>query len=529
MTLYLLDVASYQGDLATADVVRAGFGAVNLKVSHGLTRKSVHPDVTGWVERSQAAGLGICTFHYFTADAPGREQADYAYARIAELGLAAGTAHQLDVESAPAPPLAEVVAYLERMTKLLGRPVALYTGDWWWRPRNWTVAELTPYLWSAPNVGYLGAYPGDASPHWTAGYGDWPQLAIMQYAVQPLTFPDGGRGKIDVSKSAVRDLAVWQTLTGDKPVAWQSIPALDSLFAEFNAVGPKRNKASDGRIGDGEHSQSVSDHNPDETGNTGSAADADHINEVHAGDVTSAGPWLPGWTMERFVQVILARCRSGAEKRLRYIIFNGRIWEESNDWKQREYKGKNPHDKHAHFSFKYGSGSGTANPENITTPWGLLAAVQADQEDDMPTPKEYAAAVVAELKASSLFTSAKQTDGTPTSLIGRLALDQGIPNGLRPGAPRDSAWAVVRDLGIAMGKMQATADAILRNEIADDERLAAVREQIDAVEAALASAVAGVPSEVLEALAGGTDQQVADALRTLLGDRARSVAARMVG
>jgi hypothetical protein len=109
MAYYTLDIASYQGELRTADVTRAGFHGVNLKTSHGLGQKAVHPDV---------------------AD------------------------------------------------------------------------------------GYPGHYPGDTSSHWNAGYGGWSTLAVMQYAVEPLTFPDGTTGTIKVSKSAVRDTAVWQALTG---------------------------------------------------------------------------------------------------------------------------------------------------------------------------------------------------------------------------------------------------------------------------------------------------------------------------
>lgn len=208
MTLHLLDVASYQGSLATADVVRGGFGGVNLKVSHGLTRKSVHPDVAGWVDRAKSAGIGISTFHYMTPDASGESQAEYAYQQVSSLGLAYGTAHQLDVE---AKGIAEgaVRAYLDRMTTLMGRPCALYTGDWYW-PKSWNVADLTPYLWAAPNAGYGPSYPGDASPAWTAGYGGWPVLSVMQYAVSPL--PLAG-ANINVSMSAIRDPEVWRSLT----------------------------------------------------------------------------------------------------------------------------------------------------------------------------------------------------------------------------------------------------------------------------------------------------------------------------
>lgn len=232
MTLYLLDVASYQGDLSPDDVARAGFGVVNLKISHGLGTRSVHPDITGWVARARALGLEISTFHYLTADAPGDAQAVHAYQVLAELGLLSGTAHQLDVECDPAPTLPQVRAYLTTMTALLGRPVALYTGDWWWAARpGWDVHDLAPLLWAAPNAGYQPAYPGDTSGHWAAGYGGWPQLAVMQYAVAPLSFPDGSVGSIRVSKSAIRDPAVWAALTGGSVATSQNGWAVDATGA----------------------------------------------------------------------------------------------------------------------------------------------------------------------------------------------------------------------------------------------------------------------------------------------------------
>lgn len=165
-------------------------------------------------------------------------------------------------------------------------------------------------------------------------------------------------------------------------MAWINTPASISLDREFDLAFPNRDTASDGTIGDGEHSQSVSDHNPDESGNTGGKEDADGLNEVHARDI---GITLrrSGWTMERCVQLILARCRRGVEKRLDYIIFDSRIWARSSGWVQRAYAGRNPHDHHAHFSFRYGSGGGTSNPENITSGWGILAAIEADK------PKEW--------------------------------------------------------------------------------------------------------------------------------------------
>jgi hypothetical protein len=221
MPRYLLDIASYQGPLALADVVRAGFTAVNLKTSHGLGKTTVHPKVATYVAEAKALKLGISTFHWLIGNETGAKQAEHAYARLVDLGLDRTAAHVVDVEEqddadAEAAPTRDVVRdYVTVMQRLLRRPIMLYTGDWWWNAagRWWNGAAMTPYLMAAPNDGYPGSYPGDASPKWSAGYGGWVNLSCMQYAVEPLFFPDGSKGGIDVSKSVIRDPAVWKSLT----------------------------------------------------------------------------------------------------------------------------------------------------------------------------------------------------------------------------------------------------------------------------------------------------------------------------
>jgi hypothetical protein len=136
--------------------------------------------------------------------------------------------------------------------------------------------------------------------------------------------------------------------------SWILVACLKELFAEFDRIAPNRDHASDGSIGDTAHQNEVSDHNPDETGSV-PIHDADHTNEVHAIDVDNTLR-EPGLSMETVVQFLLTRCRSGAEKRLRYIIYNRRIWEASNGWKQRAYTGPSPHTEHAHFSASYDTG-----------------------------------------------------------------------------------------------------------------------------------------------------------------------------
>lgn len=221
MPRYLLDIASYQGALTLADVQRAGFTAINLKISHGLDLTSVHPRTATYVAEAKSRLLAVSTFHWLTGDHPGGLQAQYAYGRMCLLGLDRTAAHVVDVEeendadAEKAPTLAHVRDYVTTMRGLLKRPVMIYTGDWWWNTpaRRWNGAALTPYLHAAPNDGYIGSYPGDASPKWTAGYGGWGQLSCMQYAVEPLFFPDGTQGSIPVSKSVIRDQAVWRALT----------------------------------------------------------------------------------------------------------------------------------------------------------------------------------------------------------------------------------------------------------------------------------------------------------------------------
>jgi hypothetical protein len=129
---------------------------------------------------------------------------------------------------------------------------------------------------------------------------------------------------------------------------WEVVPCLVQLRAEFNALDPQRPKGADGTIGDDAHRLKSSDHNPDETG-TVPIHDADRVNEVHALDITTF------WWISRAVAFLVSRCRSGAEKRLRYIIWDHTIYEASNEWKPRGYEGTDPHTGHAHFSASYDS------------------------------------------------------------------------------------------------------------------------------------------------------------------------------
>ena len=162
---------------------------------------------------------------------------------------------------------------------------------------------------------------------------------------------------------------------------------LQTVRGEFNVTFPNRGKASDGWIGDLAHQlESSSGHNPDITGRA-EYKDGDSLNEVRAIDVDK-DLRDPIVTMEKVVQYLVQKARSGAYVPFRYIIYNRRIWRRTNGWKTETYTGPNPHDKHAHFSGDY-----TQTADN----WRGLLGLKTLTEEDMPTADEIATAVIKKL------------------------------------------------------------------------------------------------------------------------------------
>lgn len=368
MTIYIADIASYQQPLTFSQIKAAGFTGVNLKISDGTGQHSVHPDVKTWAADAVSAGWGVSTFHYLRGSASGTQQASYAYSRLRELHPLAVTqfAFVVDVEDGS---ITETIYldFVQTMSMLIGK-ITVYTGDWYAATRPWLkTSSATPWLWAVPNDGHLDAYPGDTADQWNAGYGGWPYLAAMQYRVAPVA-------GVNVSQSAVRSADVWAAMRGVPMASWTLVPDLVTLRKEFTQLSPGRDTASDGSIGDEAHQQESSDHNPDETGAT-PYEDSDTINEVHAIDVDKDLNH-PTVTMEDCVQLIVKRHRDGKDDRLQNVIYNRRIWSRSWSWTEREYTGPNPHDKHAHFSSRYGSGTYPNNPEAGTQTFGLLTLLE---------------------------------------------------------------------------------------------------------------------------------------------------------
>jgi hypothetical protein len=198
------------------------------------------------------------------------------------------------------------------------------------------------------------------------------------------------------------------------------IPCLVALRTAFNLVAPSRDTKSDGWIGDTAHQQEVSDHNNDETGSV-PIHDADKTPEVHAVDVDN-NLNESDLTMEKVVQFLLGRCRSGAETRLRYIIYNRRIWSASSGWVQKAYAGASPHTEHAHFSASYDTAreASTASWHLEDIPVALTAAdktwITAQIKAAVPTAAAVAQEIWKKVRTSPEFLS----DTEKNELVGRV-------------------------------------------------------------------------------------------------------------
>lgn len=107
-------------------------------------------------------------------------------------------------------------------------------------------------------------------------------------------------------------------------------PVLARLKVALNTRWPHRDHSSDGWIGDWEHQQTVSDHNPDDNG------------VVHARDVDKDGIHIP---------TVLA-CML-VHPSTRYVIFNRKMYHVKNGFKPVRYTGSNPHTGHLHVSIEH--------------------------------------------------------------------------------------------------------------------------------------------------------------------------------
>ena len=116
--------------------------------------------------------------------------------------------------------------------------------------------------------------------------------------------------------------------------------AAQQLREMFDDTYPDRDRRSDGWVSDYRHSLRISDHNPDPKTGVVRAIDVDR--DVYKGGKPDLMPDIAD-------QIRLAA--KAGDKRISYIIFNGRIASSRLGWRWRKYTGSNPHKHHCHISF----------------------------------------------------------------------------------------------------------------------------------------------------------------------------------
>lgn len=153
---------------------------------------------------------------------------------------------------------------------------------------------------------------------------------------------------------------------------WRVAKSLDTLRNQINTRYPKRNKDSDGTIGNAEHFARESDHNPLPNG------------VVCAMDITHD----PKSGCDSYVLAEILRV--GKDPRVKYLISNRKICSGANEdhaaWVWRPDHGANPHDHHIHISVK----SDAAHYDDDRK-WNLDGAVASvdlpDLDNYQPQPK----------------------------------------------------------------------------------------------------------------------------------------------
>ena len=146
-------------------------------------------------------------------------------------------------------------------------------------------------------------------------------------------------------------------------MAWYLNPALTRFRNEVNSRWPRRDKTSDGTIGDLAHQATNSDHNPDPDGS------------VDAWDMD-----VDGVDVQKVIAVALKH------ESVQYVIHNRRITSRNQagglgTW--HPYTGASPHTEHVHFNTR-------PSHERSTKPWFTTNVKPLPLEEDM-TPAEFSA------------------------------------------------------------------------------------------------------------------------------------------
>lgn len=126
-------------------------------------------------------------------------------------------------------------------------------------------------------------------------------------------------------------------------------------------------------IGDATHKLRISDHNEDDTAGVRAAqSDADNIPEHRAIDVM-IGDHFSRADAENLVKDLTTV--DANQDRLKYVIFDSKIYSANDGWGADDYDGEDQHEGHVHVS-------GLASNDADTSPWVLSSPGVGDDDND---------------------------------------------------------------------------------------------------------------------------------------------------
>lgn len=160
-------------------------------------------------------------------------------------------------------------------------------------------------------------------------------------------------------------------------IPWELAPSLVRLIDQVDALWPRRDRSSDGSIGDVAHQSRRSDHNPDDTRPVAVVRALDIDEGIPAGE-------------EEFDRLVVDAIAASRDPRLAYIIRNGRILSSYRSvggswtapraaWEWGAYTGPNAHHQHAHFSILR-----TRAAADDRTPWQIGPPMAEHTHKPMP-------------------------------------------------------------------------------------------------------------------------------------------------
>lgn len=188
MVIFGIDAhTSYQAGLDVEQVAREGYQFMIIKATQGATGYTAPAAFDGWIRRGRAAGM-VCGAYHWLTDADPIGQVEHYLDRLAAVGGPQGLLCAVDVEDVKHPPTyAGLRRFADRFAdRTGGHPLLVYTGAWWWSPRGWNGAAVSPHLWASRYVvgsGYGSAlYAKVPASWWYPGYGGWPEVTMLQYS-----------------------------------------------------------------------------------------------------------------------------------------------------------------------------------------------------------------------------------------------------------------------------------------------------------------------------------------------------------